>query len=447
MKKVLGLILFLSCFGFTASAQNCNADFLGTKTLYKKGKQKATPAPARYVPVFINHVGRHGARHLTKDVTASFAYGLLLSKADSAGALTEKGKKLQQMVIALQKVEKGNIKSISAEGVSELQGISERMFARYSNVFKGKPNLNVMITKEIRTKQSADAFLKGLNSKLKETASINEYTDDTHLRFYDASPAYKRFEDEVDKSELTLSLQKKERLAELNNAVAGRFFKDDFLSRIDAGERSKFVTDVFGFATIVFSLDKEIKQAGFNNSDLDFKSLFSCDELSKLSLFDMVDDYLKKGPGTDNNGIQVRVAVPLLVDFINSADEYIKTGKYNACLRFAHAETTAPFATLLQISTADKVSKDISKVNAAWKCSGIIPLSSNIQWVFYKKKGTTSYLVKILLNEKEAHITGLNTRSFPYYKWSDLRALYLTKLSKLNVKLTDDMASYLTNLK
>jgi multiple inositol-polyphosphate phosphatase/2,3-bisphosphoglycerate 3-phosphatase len=136
----------------------------------------------------------------------------------------------------------------------------------------------------------------------------------------------------------------------------------------------------------------------------------------------------------------------LLVDFINTADDYIKNGKYNARLRFAHAETIAPFAALLQISSADKVAGDLTRLSDSWQASKVIPLSSNIQWVFYKNKSKPGYLVKVLLNEREEHITGLNTATFPYYKWSDLRAFYMAKLNKLNVQLGDDMNKYLTTI-
>jgi multiple inositol-polyphosphate phosphatase/2,3-bisphosphoglycerate 3-phosphatase len=445
MKKVISLLLFLIGCTLTASAQNCNADFLGTKTLYKSNNQKYTPAPIGYDPVFINHVGRHGARHLTKEVKTTLAYALLL-KADSLSALTPKGKKLKQMALALQKVEKGNTKFISAEGREELKDLGERMYNNYSDVFNNKPELSVAITKEVRTKQSADAFLKGLNGKLKDSASISEYNDDTALRFYDASPAYKKFEAGIDEGDLKLSLNQLAHFEEINKAVTSRFFTADFLKGMGDEDREKFVAEIFGFATIVYSLNAEIKQAGFQLTDLDFQSFFTCDELSRLGLLDAADENLKKGPGSDNDGIQVRVAAPLLVDFINTSDEFIKTGKFNARLRFAHAETIAPFAALLQIAAADRASKDPAKLNDFWSASGVIPLSANIQWIFYKKKSSPEYLVKILLNEKEAHITGLNEKSFPYYKWNDLRALYLEKLNRLHVKLTDDIAAYLVNL-
>jgi hypothetical protein len=446
MKKLLVSVLFLIGLAFGVSAQSCDGNFLGTKTLYAALAQRYASAPAGYQPVFINHVGRHGARHLTKEVKTTLAYALLL-KADSVNALTEKGKSLKQMVLALQKVEKGNTKSISEEGRNELKGLGRRMYLNYSAVFQGKSNLNVAETKEVRTKQSADAFLSGLKAQLKDSASVNEYNDDTNLRFYDLSPAYKNFEDVIAQSDAKQALEKTLGIDAINNAVITRAFTANFINTLNNDQREKFVADVLGFATIVYSLDAEIKKAGFSATDVDFKSFFTCDELTKLALDDSADENLKKGAGVDNNGLQARVAVPLLVNFINTTDEFIKTAKYNAQLRFAHAETVAPFAALINIAAADKATTNPLLLNSNWQASNVIPLSANIQWVFYKKKGSPGYLVKVLLNEKEAHITGLNKKSFPYYQWNDLRALYLTKLNKLNVKLTDDMVNYLANLK
>src|SRR5476651_1776920 len=98
-----------------AQAQNCGYNYLGTKTLYTAPTYKNTPPPAGYEPVFINHVGRHGARHLTKEVNTSYAWQLLMH-ADSAKGLTGTGNKLRLMVIELDKVEHGIVKSISIEG-------------------------------------------------------------------------------------------------------------------------------------------------------------------------------------------------------------------------------------------------------------------------------------------------------------------------------------------
>jgi multiple inositol-polyphosphate phosphatase/2,3-bisphosphoglycerate 3-phosphatase len=136
MKKISLLILFLVCESFSASAQDCDDNFLGTKTLYKNPDQKNTSVPAGFSPVFMNHVARHGARHLTKSVESYFAYRLLL-KADSAGQLSADGLKLKQMVLALQKAENNNAKAFLQKGSQNLKVSAKgciRITAIYSPV-------------------------------------------------------------------------------------------------------------------------------------------------------------------------------------------------------------------------------------------------------------------------------------------------------------------------
>lgn len=445
MKKLFVLLFaaLISC-SLNSTAQAPATNFLGTKTLYKPAALKYTPVPAGYKAVFINHVGRHGARHLTKEVNTAFAYTTLF-KADAANALTVKGKQLLQMVVALDKVEKGNVKSISAEGIAELQDIGQRMYTHNPTVFATGANLNVTETKEIRTKQSADAFLAGLKKNLNKEPVIKEYIDDTNLRFYDLSPVYDKFKDDGDWLKYREAIAKQQNLPYVNDAIAQRVFTPVFLKTLDNAGKEKFVSDIFGFATITYSLKQEIQQAGLQPAATAFITLFTPQEIKTLSILDLADDFYQKGPGTNNNGIQVRVAAPLLANFIKTTDDFMKTGSFNAQLRFAHAETISPFAALLGISIADVATKT-TNIGAAWQASNVIPLSANIQWIFYKNTAN-NYLVKIMLNEKEAHITGLNAKSFPYYKWADVRKLYLAKLQSLHLGLDDDMNAYLQNIK
>lgn len=442
MKKII--LFFALLTGYSVSGVAQTTVDLGTKTLYKTPAIKYTSVPAGYKPVFINYVGRHGARHLTKEVNSYPAYKTLV-KADKENALTPKGQQLLQMVIALDKVEKGNVKSISAEGIAELQGIGQRMYAHYTNVFVPAANFTVTETKEIRTKQSADAFLSGLKKNMKKEPVIKEYIDDTNLRFYDFSPVYTRFEDDGDWTPYREAIAKEVHLDQINRQIAQRFFKPGFLATLDNAAKEKFAGDIFGFATITYSLKQEIQQAGFQPAATAFLTLFTPAEISALSKLDLADDYYKKGPGINNNGIQVRIAAPLLVNFITTADDFVKGGTTNAQLRFAHAETISPFAALLQISVANKATKT-TNIGAFWQASNVIPLSSNIQWIFYKN-AANGYRVKILLNEKEARITGMNNAGFPYYNWTDLRKFYINKLKSLNVGLGDDMSVYLQSLK
>lgn len=440
--RVLKLLFLASTISTAAFCQECPDSFLGTKTLYQIPGSKGTPVPDGYEPVFINHIGRHGARHLTKEVKKTLVWQVLL-KADSAGALTTDGQQLKQMVLLLDKVETDNIESISAEGRMELKGIAQRMQANNASLFSHPLAVNIGVTNKKRTKQSADAFLTGLNDR----HTLHDYIDDTDLRFYDLSPAYVTFEQQGSWIREFEAFQKKEGTMQISKDLTAKLFAKDFAGKLPVKEQKKITADVFGFASIVYSLQPEIEQIGLTPADVNFKSLFSCTDLDRLGKIDDISDFLKKGPGTNINGIQVKIAVPLLVNFINTTDEFIKQGKYNIQLRFAHAETVAPFAAVLGISSADQSTTNFDQINASWKAAEVAPLSANIQWILYKKPGKNDYLVKVLLNEKEAHITGMNDKKFPYYRYSDLRTLYLAKLKKLGVNINDDMNKYLKELK
>lgn len=421
---------------------------LGTKTLYHPQQSKYTPVPLGYKAVYINFLGRHGARHLTKDVKVSYAWRLI-KIADSLNALTPEGKKLWQMVSNLDKVEEKGFASISQIGAEELQGIAKRLYANQKNVFLGNSTpILISTTKKGRTKESAEAFLSGLKaekSSLTEAVKFN-YADDDHLRFYDFSKTYNEFEEHGAwiKDYQKLAVTKK--LSLINNRFATIFFTADFLKGLNAENKKSFIEDIYGFYTILGAIKNEIKAVNLSLADLNFAKYFSLADLTAIGILGDAEDFLKKGPGMNANGIQIRIAAPLLADFINTTDHYLKSDGPIA-LRFAHAETVAPFAAIMNIKGASEPAKDILSFNQVWQAEKVIPFSANIQWIFYKNESKKHYLVKFLLNEKEVAVNGLSTKTYPYYNWDLVRAFYLKKLKGLKVGLQDDMHHYLLNVK
>ena len=133
------------------------------------------------------------------------------------------------------------------------------------------------------------------------------------------------------------------------------------------------------------------------------------------------------------------------MDFINSSDDYINHNKKGADLRFAHGETMAPIASLMELEHATTADTDLLHYADVWHADNFMRYSGNIQWVFYKN-ATGDCLVKILFNECPVHIP-VSTDVFPFYHWKDVRQFYVDKLQKLGVGLNDDMYQYLLNLK
>ncbi|MGG9961826.1 histidine-type phosphatase [Ferruginibacter sp. SUN106] len=446
MKRIIISICLYSFVPLVSNGQNCKEPFLGSKTLYQSQQQKYSAPPKGYAPVFINHVGRHGARHLTKDVNSSFIYQLLF-QADSANGLSAAGKLLKEKIVRLEKAEKKNFKSISFRGKTEQQGLADRMYANYSNVFNNtKPVLHISYTKEIRTLQTSDAFVTALKTRINEP-EIAKQLNDTTLRFYDMSPAYDAYKENGNWLQYLQQLKAAEKYNQLATKITAQFFTPSYFKNIAAKDQDKFTADLYGFITIFYSVQKEIEDAGYTIADVDMQSFLTCTQLFTLGKIDNAEDFFVKGPGADVNGIQVKIALPLLADFIITTDEYVKTKTVNAQLRFSHAETISPYATLLGLTTAATATRSVSSINRIWNADKVIPLSSNIQWILYKKQGSENYLVKFLLNEKEVAVKGLLTKTFPYYNWNDVRSFYIKKMENFNAGINTEFVKYLNEIK
>jgi len=455
------LICILSSILLVAFKSDCKNVHWGTKTTYVPLQTVYSTPPEGYEPVFINYAGRHGARHLTS-ITADSIMFLVLQKAEQQHAITDEGKKLKQMDSLLLIVEKGNVSFISERGKEELQAIAKRMAQNFSTVFANKQGeIVVSTTKKERTKQSAKAFLKGLNPDTTQKISMN-YNDDDLLAFYDVAPSYKTFKETGKWKSVFENIQQTEKAKKLYEELPKAFFTPEFIKTLETHslvfsnkkgnnavyDSKMFVDGFYDACSIVASLDTEIIKAGNTINDLDFSSLVSCSDLEELEYINSAEDFLVKSSGIEENGIQVRIAAPLLLSFVQATDDYIATKKVIANLRFAHAETIAPFAAILGITGASEPIKqeNILDYNKQWKCETIIPLSANIQMILFKNKAN-NYLVKFLLNEKEVTINGLKDIGTPfYYNWTDVKKFYSNKLDKMNLHAGENVHDYLMKI-
>ncbi|MEI9959098.1 MAG: histidine-type phosphatase [Ferruginibacter sp.] len=311
---------------------------------------------------------------------------------------------------------------------------------------EAKPVINIAYTKEIRTLQTSDAFLTELKTKINEPV-VSSAINDTTLRFYDLSPAYTNFKDNGNWMQYLQQLKDSLHYNELANEIAQLFFTPAFFKSLNKKSKDKFTTDLYGFITIFYSMQKEVIAAGYSIAEVDMQPFLTCQQLAILGDIDNAEDYLEKGPATNADGIQIKIAVPLLADFVKTTDAFIKTKNVNAQLRFSHAETISPYATLLGFTTTIEATKNTTSIINLWRADKTIPLSSNIQWIIYQKKGEEKYLVKFLLNEKEMAVKGLTTKTFPYYNWNDVRAFYIKKLNSFNASLDTDYIKYLNEVK
>ena len=123
----------------------------------------------------------------------------------------------------------------------------------------------------------------------------------------------------------------------------------------------------------------------------------------------------------------------MLKNFIETADTIVNNKSFvGATLRFGHEVYVLPMATLMELGDAGIEVSDLDRLDYSWANYRIFPMASNVQLIFYRpKKGKDGdVLVKALLNEREVTLPGTPVTG-PYYKWADLRAYYLKKMSVL----------------
>ena len=162
-------------------------------------------------------------------------------------------------------------------------------------------------------------------------------------------------------------------------------------------------------------------------TDMDLYGLFTTEECYRKWAIDNMYWYMYYGPSHLTKGKMPFYEANLLRNILETADSCLKLPQPSATLRFGHEVVVMPLACLLELDNYGKTYYDFENLDAQWRNYKVFPMASNIQWVFYKKKGSDDILVKIMLNEHETRLPVASDVA-PYYHWKDVEAYYRAKL-------------------
>ena len=426
MKKKLTFILALACI-LTLSAQTPRLDIKNNPRLsgsnylaYPTPEGKLTPAPKGYKPFFIDHYGRHGSRwHIGE---SSYNRPLeILRKADKAGKLTTLGKDALRRLEIVAKASTKRLGELTPLGAEQHQQIAARMFRNFPEVFAGNSKVDARSTIVIRCILSMTneiQTLKVLNPQLRVTTDASEADMDVNNPMHAGSkmtPATEAWDDAM--RTFRNNHTKPERF------IATIFNDADYVAKNI--NKKDFYSQMFKVACNQQSIEQ--------NKEFDFYDLFTNDELYDMWLISNVDWYTNYAncPGTANK--RPFTQARLLQDFLDKADAAIASGENSAWLRFGHEVCVMPLASLMELGNAGIEINNVNDIESQWQNYKIFPMASNIQWIFFRKKGSDDILVKALLNEKEMTLP-VKSDVAPYYHWSDLEAYYKAKLAKWDQK-------------
>ena len=429
-------------------------EYLGTKSPYLYEKEAYTEAPKGYKPIFINHVGRHGSRHLSSSKYDKTLMELL-TIAEKEGAITNLGKELKGEIARLMEVEKENYGLLSKSGAEELEGIGTRVGQNFKEIFSKDKKVIAHATFKDRTPQSRDNFIDGLKKSLggmdvKITASIYEEGKDPYLRPYDLAVKYKDFAEEGEWVELCKRYVSQDTGKRYAKEILLQLFSESFYKRLEAGEfklkdekgkvNLKSPTDAASNLYQLYIISSNIKREG----TFEFGRYFTTDQLKWYESVDAVEDFYEKGPSLTSTDLPQNIAAPLVKELLVSTEQTIKQKDTAGIFRFAHAETIIPLSSFLDLEGANISIDKPEEVTQKWKGSVISPMGANIQWILYSNG--KEYLVKMLRNEKEIAFP-IKTDNYPYYKWEDVKAYYQNKLKKVGVDLESNLEDDIEKLK
>jgi len=388
-------------------------DCLGSAKPYPAPEEPST-YPDSLTPVFVNHVGRHGARYLSSAKT-TVELTAFLNRADSAGVLAPLGKELLSLARYVADISHNRWGALDSLGMAEQRGIASRMFLAFPKLFiNGK--VNAISSYSPRCVMSMYEFthqLDRLNNR------VELYTASGHQ----TSPLMRPFD--VDKSYIEWSASK-EWDAPYNMffettapaSPARRLLTDpDFLSNKEALDMSWTEYKVLvGLPAMGMAIDLE---KYFTRAELN--SLWACENLGH---------YLRR-TATTLSAEPALIASDLLLDLITTTDAAVAGGnRFNVELRFGHAETLMPLLSLMRLRGCYYMTNYFDTVGLHWKDFDVVPMAANLQMILFRTD-KDGWCVRFDLNERALPLFPDSTQI--YIPWEDARE-YLVRCLPLHLQ-------------
>lgn len=377
-------------------------------------------APVNYpdslLPVFINHVGRHGARYPASSANC-LALRRLLERADSAGTITALGRRLAAVnneVIAASTNRWGALDSV---GIAEQQAIASRMFMNYAEVFGENSLVRALSSYSPRSMMSMYAFthqLDRLNNRITFSTSTGRLNsalmrpfdlDRDYLDFRRAKtwePPYREYFD-----------------AHCPTSAIKRAVGASFPFANDEEARNAAITEYYVIAGL--------RAMGMPNLMGEF---FTVPEANALWSCFNLRQYLQRTASTVSS-IPADIASDLVLNLVETTDAFI-TGadpRTSVWLRFGHAETLMPLLSLLRIPGCNYLTNYFDTVASHWRDFDVVPMAANFQMIVFRSKNTGEYYVRVEVNEQPVALRRGDDSI--YFPWGELRR-YMMNCVPLN---------------
>lgn len=379
-----------------------------------------TYGPAAYPdslrPVFINHVGRHGARFPS---SASNADKLLkaLTEAKRLGTITPTGRKLLDLTNRIIERTDGRWGLLDSLGMAEQRGIASRMYHRFKSVFESNNKVGGLASYSPRAMMSMYCFMNQLDiedNKIEFTTSTgrcNSYL----MRPFEIDSSYLRFREEKAWSPLLDAYMK----STVPMEPVERVFGKNYPFSNDAEKRE--------LAMAEYTLLAGMEAMGMKGEASAFLTI---DEMNSLWRCYNLKQYYERTETTVSS-VPADIAGALLLDLIMSTDQAIVSPQHSpaANLRFGHAETMMPLLSLMNIEGCNYPKDRPEQVYLNWKNFYVVPMASNLQMILFRSDSGKYYL-RTDLNEQTVPLIPGDKRT--YLPWYEARQYLLDRIPSCN---------------
>lgn len=361
--------------------------------------------PDSLVAVFINHVGRHGARYPSSAANCRKLRAALV-KADSLGTITQTGRDLLRLTDKVIRLSNGQWGALDSLGMAEQAEIATRMTRNYPELFGRDAIVDAISSYSPRAMMSMYCFTHRLDRLNNETTfrTSTGRVNSPLLRPFDTVQAYIDFRDNKEWESTYMEYFEAEcPTTAIMRALGTRFPFDDAAHVRDLAYSEWAV--VAGCSAMSVEVDPLVYF-----SIEEFNALWSCFNLRQ---------YLRYSASTVST-VPAEIAAQLVHDLVSTTDAFINGDTSTTVrLRFGHAETLMPLLSLLRLRGCYYLTNYFDTVAQHWRDFDIVPMAANLQLVLFRSRSGGKYYVRASLNERPVPL--LPNSEDVYVPWSVAR--------------------------
>ena len=419
MRKLLSVLLAMSAVACIYAKDPTATNYLmseceGSLTPYPT---EVNPAvfPDTLRPIFINHVGRHGARYPASSANC-IKLQRMLQRADSLGTITPVGRQLAKLNDMIIEKSTGQWGALDSLGMAEQRSIATRMFYNFGEIFANGATVTALSSYSPRSMMSMYCFvhqLDRMDNRINFVTSTGR-VNSPQMRPFDVVQDYLDFRKEnVWKPAYDEYFEKFCPTTAIRRALGERY---PFASEDE--ERDCAITEYYVIAGCS-CMGVDANASRFFTRE-EYNALWSCFNLRQ---------YLQRTASTVSTPADI--ASVLVQDLISTTEDFINGNSESvACLRFGHAETLMPLLSLMRLKGCYYVTNYFDTVALHWRDFDVVPMAANMQMILFKSN-TGRYYVRVDVNEKPVPL--LPNSDDLYTPWGIARD-YLTRILPLTAQ-------------